>query len=164
MKLKSALLFSLLIPAALFAQTQAKDSTKELQKLGATDAQVSQVLDIQNKAQATVRADMIQVRLLRVQIEKAILPAASVDLKAVNALVDQTAQVQADIEKTVIAARVQIRQILGEDSYQAYENYLMRHMRSGWGMRSYMGGGWNGSRGPGMMGGNAPQPDGTPQQ
>jgi hypothetical protein len=161
MKFKSALLFSLLIPAALFAQTQQKDSTKELQRLGVADAQIAQVLDIQNKTEATVKADMAQIRILQAQIEQALLPSASVDLKAVNGLIDQAAQIRADMAKAVVAARVQVRQLLGDDTAQAYEGYLMRHWREGRKMRPF-GDTWNGMRGPGMMGSNNPQADGNP--
>ncbi len=116
----------IVIPLALFAQTMQAPAPekKMLQQLGLTDAQVSQVMDIQSKTMMTIRQDAAQARVLRAQIEKAMV-ATSVDMTAVNGLVDQLTQVRGSIQKTFLAARVQLQQIMGPDNFQIY----MRHVR-----------------------------------
>jgi len=116
----------IVIPLALFAQSMQAPAPekKMLQQLGLTDAQVSQVMDIQSKTMVTIQQDAAQARLLRAQIEKAMV-AATVDMPAVNGLVDQLSQVRGSIQKTFLAARVQLQQIMGPDDFQIY----MRHIR-----------------------------------
>ena len=112
------------IPFALFAQAQQAPEKRMLQQLGLTDAQVSQVMDVQSKTWMTIRQDAAQARLLRAQIDKAMV-ATTVDMQAVNGLVDQLSQVRGSIQKTFLAARVQLQQIMGPDNLQIY----MRHIR-----------------------------------
>ncbi len=114
----------IVIPLALFAQAAPAPEKKMLQQLGLTDSQVSQVMDIQSKTRVAIRQDAAQARLLRAQIEKAMV-ATTVDMPAVNGLVDQLSQVRASIQKTFLAARVQLQQIMGPDNLQIY----MRHIR-----------------------------------
>jgi periplasmic protein CpxP/Spy len=113
-----------LLPLALFAQAQQAPERKMLQQLGLTDTQVSQVLDIQNRTRDTLRQDAAQLRLLRAQIDKAMV-ASTVDMQAVNGLVDQLSQARAGMQKTFLAARVQLQQIMGPDNLRVY----MRHIR-----------------------------------
>ena len=112
------------IPLALFAQAQQTPQRRALQQLGLTDAQASQVLDFQAKARDALRQGAAQVRVLRAQIDKAML-ASPVDMAAVNALVDQMAQARASMQKTLLAARAQMQQVMGVDNFQKY----MRGMR-----------------------------------
>ncbi len=112
------------VPLALFAQAMQAPQKKMLQQLGLTDAQVSQVMDIQSKTMVSIRQDAAQARVLRAQIAKAMV-AATVDMQAVNSLVDQLSQVRGSIQKTFLAARVQLQQIMGPDNFQIY----MRHIR-----------------------------------
>jgi len=113
-----------LIPLALFAQVQQTPERRALQQLGLTDGQVSQVLDLQAKARDALRQSAAQVRVLRAQIDKAML-ANPVDMAAVNALVDQMSQAGAGMQKTLLAARAQMQQVMGVDNFQKY----MRGMR-----------------------------------
>jgi Spy/CpxP family protein refolding chaperone len=113
-----------LMPLAVFAQAQQGPENRMLKQLGLTDAQVTQVLDIQAKTREAMRQDAAQARLLRAQIEKAMV-AGTVDMQAVNALVDQLSQARAAAQKTFLAARLQLRQIMGPDKLQEY----MRHLR-----------------------------------
>jgi len=118
----SALL--VVMPLALFAQAQQAPERRMLQQLGLTDAQASQVMDIQAKTWEAVRQDAAQVRLLRAQIDKAMV-ASAVDTQAVNGLVDQLSQARAAMQKTFLAAQVQLQQIMGPDKLRVY----MRHLR-----------------------------------
>jgi hypothetical protein len=143
-----------LAPLALFAQAQQAPERKMLQQLGLTDAQVSQVIDIQSRTRDAMVQDMAQARLLRAQISKAMV-ATTVDMQAVNGLVDQLSQARGTAQKTLLAARVQLQQIMGPDNFRVY----MRHVRQqlARGMGRWMGprnqpGGPRGM--PGMSGGD----------
>lgn len=150
----------LLLPAALFAQGFREQDTAMLKRLGLNDSQVSQVLDIQSKTRAAIRQDAVQIRLLHAQMEKALLP-ASPNMQDVNGYITQISATRADLMKTFVGARVQLRQILGDDNYPAYARYLRQ--RSGVDGRR----GFFPMRRPvpgnpvpgGMMGGDAPMMD-----
>jgi periplasmic protein CpxP/Spy len=124
MKRIALMTLMVLLPLALFAQAQQAPERKMLQQLGLTDSQVSQVMDIQTRTRDTLRQDAAQVRLLRAQIDKAMV-ASTVDMQAVNGLVDQLSQARAGMQKTFLAARVQLQQIMGPDNMRLY----MRNMR-----------------------------------
>jgi hypothetical protein len=132
--------FALILPMAGFAQSAQGPEAKMLKQLGLTDAQVSQVMDIQGKTRTGVRADAVQLRLLRAQLDKALLP-STVDMQGVNTLITQMGQVRVDMQKTLVAARVQLRQIMGDDSFRAYTRYIRRERSAGYGgaMRPGMG-------------------------
>jgi hypothetical protein len=147
-------LLVLFLPLAIFAQTPQSAQMKMLKQLGLNDGQVSQVLDIQGKTMTTARADGVQLRLLRAQLDKALLP-ASPDMQAVNGIIAQIGQTRVDLQKTLVAARVQLRQIMGDDNFQVY----MRHVRQSFGMAGNMRRGMQGrgfGDGSGPMGGNGP--------
>jgi septal ring factor EnvC (AmiA/AmiB activator) len=112
------------IPLSLFAQAQQAPERRALQQLGLSDAQVSQVLDLQARTRDTLRQGAAQLRVLRAQIDKAML-ASPVDMTAVNALVDQVSQARAGLQKTLLSARAQMQQVMGVDNFQKY----MRGMR-----------------------------------
>lgn len=113
------------IPLALFAQAQQTPERRALQQLGLTDAQVTQVLDIQAKTRDTLRQGAAQVRVLQAQIDKDML-ASTVDMQAVNGLVDQVSQARAGMQKTLLAARAQLQQIMGVDNFQKYMRGVRR--------------------------------------
>jgi hypothetical protein len=147
-------LLALLLPVAVFAQTPQSAQAKMLKQLGLNDGQVSQVIDIQGKTMTSARADGVQLRLLRAQLDKALLP-ASPDMQAVNGIIAQIGQTRVDLQKTLVAARVQLRQIMGDDNFRAY----MRHVRRSFGMADNMRRGMRGHAlgdvyGP--MGGDGP--------
>jgi hypothetical protein len=136
----------LFLPIAVFAQsaqTPQSAQTRLLKQLGLNDGQVSQVLDIQGKTMTTARADVAQLRLLRAQLDKALLP-ASPDMTAVNGIIAQIGQTRVDMQKALVAARVQLRQIIGDDNFRL----SMRHVRQHFGMNMRRG-----MRGPGFGGG-----------
>lgn len=149
-------LFALVLPAALFAQNQPGNETKMLKQLGLDDSQVSQVMDIQKKTMTTVRQDMVHLRLLKAQVAQALLP-ARVDMQAVNDLVNQEAQSRADVQKARLGARVQLRQIMGDDNFHVYARHLMAMRRQWRGNRAR--GNWDG----GMPRGRWPLEDGDRQ-
>jgi len=123
----------LLLPVALFAQNAQGPKDREsamLKKWGLSDSQVSQVFDIQKNARLTVRQDVVQLRLLRAQMAKALLP-ASPNMQDVNGDIAQLAQTRADMMKTLVGARVQLRQIIGDDNFPAYARFVMRLHRHG---------------------------------
>jgi hypothetical protein len=124
------ILLGLALPVALFAQVPQDAEKGMLQKLGLNDGQVAQVLDIQSKTETTVRQDAAQIRVLRAQMDKALLaPAATVDVKTVNGFVDQIAQSRADIQKTLVGAQLQLRQIMGDTNFRVYERYIRHQIR-----------------------------------
>ncbi len=158
----------LLLPAALFAQGFKDQETALLKRFGLNDSQVSQVLDIQSKTRAAVKQDRVQIQLLHAQMAKALLP-TSPNMQDVNGYITQISQARADMMKTVVGARVQLRQIIGDDNFPAYTRFLRRsagfdrpallrmHQRvfGGRGPAEMMGG-------PGLMMGDRPFDDGGP--
>jgi len=135
MKRLLPVLFALVLPVAAFAQSAQGPEARMLKQLGLTDAQVSQVMDIQGKTQTSMRANAVQIRLLRAQLDKALLP-ATVDMPGVNTLITQIGQVRVDMQKTMVAARVQLRQIMGDEAFYAYTRYIRREMRGGMGVET----------------------------
>ena len=124
MKRLALSLILVVLPLALFAQAQQAPEMRMLQQLGLNDAQAGQVMDIQSKTRDAMVQQMAQVRLLQAQIDKAMV-ATTVDMPAVNGLVDQLSQARAAAQKTMLAARVQLQQIMGPDNFRVY----MRHVR-----------------------------------
>jgi hypothetical protein len=108
---------------------------------------VAQVLDIQGKTQSTIKQDTVQLRLLNAQMEKALLPAAP-NMQEVNGYITQITQTQADKMKAFVSARVQLRQIIGDENFPVYTRFIMRGY--GTGMSS------NRAGAAGMMGGDGP--------
>ena len=147
----------LLLPAALFAQSFKEQDTAMLKRLGLNDSQVSQVLDIQSKTRATIRQDAVQIRLLHAQMEKALLPANPI-MQEVNGYLSQISATRAELMKAFVGARVQLRQIIGDDNYPAYTRYLMQRFgRDGGRGFLQMRRPVPGNPGPGgMMGGDGP--------
>jgi len=155
-------LLFLLLPAALFAQSQGMppaprspktQETALLKGFGLTDAQVAQVFDIQDKTRATFRQDAVQIRLLRAQMDKALLP-DSPNMTDVNNYITQIAQTRADMEKAFIGARVQLRQIIGADNFPVYTRFIREGLRGQVMMRmrgAVPGNGPGAMRGPGGM-------------
>ncbi|MGA2766315.1 MAG: hypothetical protein ABSG17_23470 [Spirochaetia bacterium] len=152
-------LLLLFLPAALFAQTPKEQEAAMLKKLGLGDSQIMQVLDIQNRTQATVRQDRVELQLLHAQMEKALLP-SSPNMQEVNGYIAQMAQIHADMAKALIGARVVLRQIVGEDNFPVYSRFMMHRYDLGSprgmpGMRGQTQGGMMGGDGPMMGEGNA---------
>lgn len=132
--------FALILPMAGFAQSSQGPEAKMLKQLGLNDGQVSQVMDIQGKTQTSVHANAVQLRLLRAQLDKALLP-STVDMQGVNTLITQMGQVRVDMQKALVAARVQLRQIMGDGSFRAYARYIRHENSAGYvgAMRPGMG-------------------------
>ncbi len=125
MKRFAVVLLVLLIPLALFAQAKQTPEQKVLKDMGLSDSQISQIIDIRTSTLTAVRQDAAQIRVLRAQMDKALLAAAaSVDVNAVNGLVDQITQTRADMQKKLVAAQLQLRKIMGDDNFRAYERFL----------------------------------------
>jgi hypothetical protein len=132
MKRLIPLLFVLVLPTALFAQGQPSHEAKMLSQFGLTDTQISQVMDIQKKTMITVRQDRVHIRLLKAEMAQALLP-AKVDMQAVNDLINQEAQTKADLQKAMVQAKVQLRQIMGDELFYTYERHLKAmHRHHGW--------------------------------
>jgi hypothetical protein len=146
----------LVLPMALFAQSPRDQETAMLKRFGLNDSQIAQVLDIQTKTRATIRQDAVQLRLLHAQMEKALLP-ANPNMQDVNGDITQMTQTRADLMKTFVAARVQLRQIIGEDNFPAYSRFIRQGFGQGhrefFRMRSPGSGG--------MMNGYGPMMDGS---
>ena len=169
-------LFVTLVPLALFAQAPgvdkqptdrpavdrpAVDRTADLLKsFKLSDAQINQVRDIEKSTRTTIEAEFARLQLLNAQIKVALLPASgNTDLSAINKLIDQKAQLRADSEKALVAAEVQLTQIMGRDNFRKYfreaRSGMQREGRFGMGGRGGMGG----ERGKGPMG-DGQGPDG----
>ena len=122
----------LLLPVALFAQNpQGGPKEREsamLKRWGLNDSQVAQVLDIQKNTRLTARQDFVQLRLLRAQMAKALLP-VSPNMQEVNGYITQVAQTRADMMKACVEARVQLRQIIGDENFPAYVRFIMHRHR-----------------------------------
>jgi hypothetical protein len=117
----------LALPIALFAQSPQSPKAREtamLKGFGLSDSQIAQVFDIQNKTRTTIRQDAVELRLQHAQMEKALLP-ASPNMQEVNGYIAQMAQTRAELMKAFIGARVQLRQILGDDNFQTYARFIM---------------------------------------
>jgi len=86
---------------------------------------------------------------------KALLP-ASPSMQEVNGYITQIAQTRADLMKAFVGARVQLRQIIGEDNFPAYSRFIM-HMHKHW-LAYHRGFGRMHRPGPagGMNGGDGP--------
>lgn len=149
MKKLLPLLVILALPTSLFAQAQQKPDARLLGRLGLNDAQISQVMDIQKKTSMTVRQDRVHIRLLRAQLAEALLP-SSVDMQAVNNLISQQSQARADIQKALVGAQVQLRQVMGDDAFRLYARHLMAAMHR---RHFHRWGRWDGSRGTPWTGG-----------
>ena len=131
-------------------EAQAPEKRMLQQQIGLNDAQITQVLDIQSKTRATMRADAVQLRLLRAQMDKALLAApASVDMNAVNGFITQMGQTRTDMQKTMVNAQLQLRQIMGDDNFHTYARFLHGAIRQGVMMHRWGDG--NGGPGGGMM-------------
>jgi hypothetical protein len=123
----------LLLPVALFAQSTYSPKDREsamLKKWGLNDSQITQVFDIQKGTRMTMQQDFVQIRLLRAQMAKALLP-ASPNMQEVNGYISQISQTRADMMKALVGARVQLRQMIGEDNFPAYVRFIM-HMHRRW--------------------------------
>ena len=152
----------LVLPLAAFTQSLMSPKAQEtelLKSFGLNDSQIAQVFDIQDKTRATIKQDAVELRLLHAQLEKALLP-ASPNMQDVNGYISQMAQTRADSMKALVGARVQLRQIIGDDNFPAYARFSMHrfgfrrpHPRMG-GERPMMGG-----DGPGMPGEDGGQAD-----
>jgi hypothetical protein len=135
------------LPLALFAQAPKTQETTMLKGFGLNDSQIAQVFDIQDKTRATMRQDTVQLRLLHAQMEKALLPVTP-NMQDVNGYITQMAQTRTDLMKAFVGARVQIRQIIGDDNFPAYTRFIMRSYRGGGGHMGMFRGGPGGAGAP----------------
>ncbi|MEI6874236.1 MAG: hypothetical protein WCL50_03800 [Spirochaetota bacterium] len=148
-------LMAALVPALAFAQLPQDKGAAFLKRLNLSDAQISQVQGIEKSTVATIKGARVHLRLLRAQINEALLPSnAKPDTQAINRLIDQQAQLRADMEKALVAARIQLAQIMGQETFDRYAQVLRRHW-DGQGPRG-MGQG-RGQAGRGSMMGDRPK-------
>ncbi|MGO9409702.1 MAG: hypothetical protein ACLQCB_03000 [Spirochaetia bacterium] len=120
----------LVLPVALFAQSPRDQESTMLKTFGLNDSQIAQVFDIQSKTRTSVRQDAVQIRLLHAQMEKALLP-ASPNMQEVNGYITQISQTTADLMKAFVGARVQLRQIIGDDNFPAYSRFIRQWVGGG---------------------------------
>ncbi|MFZ4616407.1 MAG: Spy/CpxP family protein refolding chaperone [Rectinemataceae bacterium] len=186
MKIIPAFVLAALIPFAIGAQMMpgrpgdrsaerpgawpADRSAFILQQLALTDAQISQVQSIIQTAEKTIRDDRIQVRLIKAQIDAAILPStAKPDMAAIGKLVDQQSQLRGDMEKALLSAKIQLIQIMGRDNFEKYSRALLSRLGAGKtlkahkfaGMRAMNHGNMMGAQPFGMPGNQPPPADGS---
>jgi Spy/CpxP family protein refolding chaperone len=171
-----ALVLAALIPFAIHAQTMPKGpgdrsaegpgawpadrSTLILKQLALTDAQISQVQSIVQTAEKTIKDDRIQVRLIKAQIDAAILPStAKPDMAVIGKLVDQQSQLRGDMEKARLSAKIQLIQIMGRDNFEKYSRALLSRLGAGKSVKALKFAGMRGTNHRNMMGA---QPFGMP--
>lgn len=149
MKRSLFVLLALLVPAIAFSQGMGPgqgmgrgrmaDENGLLKGFGLTDAQITQVTTIEKSTRDAVKADMTHIKLVQAQIAEALLP-ANPDASAINALIDKKSQFRTDIEKQLMAARLQLVKIMGSDNYAKFARFVMASMRRpGFGGRRMMG-------------------------
>ena len=118
----------LVVPALAFAQSpQQREASMLKSRLGLNESQASQVIDVQHTTMDQVRKDSVHLRLLRAELAEALLP-ATVDRNRVNDLIDQTARTRADMQKELVGARIQMRQIMGDDAFYAYMKFVRQRI------------------------------------
>jgi Spy/CpxP family protein refolding chaperone len=103
---------------------------RALKALGLTDDQVTQVTDLVDKTRVAAKAQRASLGVIVAQIRQA-MAAPTVDLKAVNALVDQKAALGAVLEKARWAEEVQLRQIVGDKAIDQVRLALRGHVGRG---------------------------------
>ncbi len=144
MKRSLIVLIAVLLPATMFAQAQAQGRVRMgnengmLKGFGLTDDQIAQVQTIEKSARDAVRADFTHIRLVQAQIAEALLP-ANPDAQAINALIEKKGQFRVEIDKALMAARIQLKGIMGNDNFAKYESALKERMRSRFEHRRPMG-------------------------
>ncbi len=109
-----------------------------LKGFGLTDDQIAQVQTIEKSAREAVRVDFTHIRLVQAQIAEALLP-ANPDAQAINALIEKKGQFRVEIDKALMAARIQLKGIMGNDNFAKYESALKERMRSRFEHRRPMG-------------------------
>ena len=87
-----------------------------LKGFGLTDDQIAQVQTIEKSAREAVRVDFTHIRLVQAQIAEALLP-ANPDAQAINALIEKKGQFRVEIDKALMAARIQLKGIMGNDNF-----------------------------------------------
>jgi Spy/CpxP family protein refolding chaperone len=126
-----------LIPLALFAQVPAakpmdRPGDRQIELLKSfklSDAQIAQVQDIEKSTRTATQSDFAHLQLLNAQIKVALLPSSgNPDLQAVDKLIDQKAQLRAEMEKSLVSAKVQLTQIMGKDNFEKFFRTLRMHM------------------------------------
>ncbi len=116
-----------LAPAILFGQIPADRAAAQFKRMGLSDSQVAQVTKVVQDTETLVRDARIHIRLIKAQIDEAILPStAKPDMEAIGKLVDQETQLRATMEKSLLSAEVQLIQIMGRDNFQRYFRVIMR--------------------------------------
>lgn len=144
MKRSLIVLVAVLLPAAIFAQAQGqgrdlmRNVNGMLKGFGLTDDQIAQVQTIEKSAREAVRVDFTHIRLVQAQIAEALLP-ANPDAQAINALIEKKGQFRVEIDKALMAARIQLKGIMGNDNFAKYESALKERMRSRFEHRRPMG-------------------------
>jgi len=99
--------------------------------LGLNSDQATQVLDIYKKTITSAHAQKAQIALSKAQITLA-LTETNPDVKAIDVFLDKKSQQQATLEKFVIASKIQIHQIVGDDIYNQLEMYMEKHEKAKW--------------------------------
>jgi Spy/CpxP family protein refolding chaperone len=168
MKRILAIAFAALIPLALFAQAAPMAPAMQMHKFREadllksfqlSDAQIAQVKAIEQATRTTVKNDMVHLRLVRAQINDLLLTTDKPDVQAIDKLIDQGTQLRGEMQKALVAARIQLVQIMGKDNFEKYMHFVVRRLRGmmqhrrpmgPWGMGLVGGGMGMGPDGQGM--------------
>jgi hypothetical protein len=127
-------LFLLLVPVLAHARADQPAAKDSLKKLGLSDTQVTQVLDVQKATRTQIQASIADLRIARAQLATLLLP-ANVDMEQVNKLLAKEQELRTTIARTGIEAQIKLRQIMRDDTYFNYRRDFMRSHRTlirGW--------------------------------
>jgi hypothetical protein len=132
MKRITVLALALLTPVVMFAQVPPDRGALALKRMGMSDDQVTKITAIVKTAETKVKDDKIHIGLIKARIKDAIMPStAALDMAAIDKLVDQEAQVRADMEKTVLSAEVELIKIMGRDDFESYSRMIRAELGMG---------------------------------
>jgi len=117
-----SLLF-VVFPTALYAQSLIVDNDRFLFSLGLNEDQVSQVLALERQSQLQIDQTVTDLETTRDQISK-LLEAPEPDMQQIDSLIDQEQKQRTDLERSIISTQLKLRQIMGNDNYLAYRDFV----------------------------------------
>lgn len=128
MKKISWLLLFAFLPALIYAQDIQTQARHYLTRLGVANAEISRIIDIQMQTRTQVRRAQLELNVLKAQLDQALFP-VNVDMNKVQRLLEQSLNWKMKAELARIRERVEIRKILGDYKYAAYQQFIRNAVR-----------------------------------
>ena len=116
------LLFALL-PTLIYAQDLQTQARHYLSGLGVSNGEITRIVDIQTNTRTQVREAQLELNVLKAQLDQALFP-MNVDMNKVQKLLDRSLGLKMKAELARIRERVEIRKILGDYKYAAYQRFM----------------------------------------